>query len=167
MTVTSYSTEELVRQGLSKLGEKNISPEFINEAIKWASSDCNLFTGKQWVSGENYYETIQGCAEMLAVCYSLAIQNDKDVRQMNQFTLAMERLKKINETLVATGVIPLPSSGLTDIGLNGISYVPKTTYPMNYLGNEIYAARRKGIISVERDSTTEKFITGVDNSDFV
>jgi hypothetical protein len=164
MTVTSYSTEELVRQGLSKLGEKNISPEFINEAIKWASSDCDLFSGKTWTVGEQYYETIQGCAEMLAVCYSLAIQNDKDVRQMNQFNLAMARLNKIKEVLLNTGVITI--SGTLGMAA-GIDFVPKQTYPMNYRGEEIYAARRKGIISVERDTTTEKFITGIDNSDFV
>src|SRR5215510_5341366 len=120
MTVTSYVTEDIVRQGLQKIGEKNISTDFINEAIKWASSDCDLFTGKTWAIGEQYYETIQGCAEMLAVCYSLAIQNDKDVRQMNQFELAMARLKQLNTVLLNTGIITV--SGTTGIA-SGIDYV--------------------------------------------
>src|SRR5215510_15552693 len=164
MTVSLYTTEEIVREGLQKIGEKNISANFINQAIKWASSDCNLFSGKTWTVGEPYYETIEGCAEMLAVCYSLAIQNDKDVRQMNQFDLAMKRLLELKTVLLNTGVIS--SSGTSGLA-NGIDYIPRITFPMNPMGEQIYAARRRGGISVETDSSVEKIAIGTDHSDFL
>jgi hypothetical protein len=160
-----YSTEEIIRQGLMNVGEKNVKDSFITQAIAWASSDCDFLSGKVgWQANDTFYGTIAGCCEQLAVCYAIGLQNDKDARQMNLFKMVLEKLGLLKTSLISAGIITLSGTGGITAGL---SLVPKQTYPMNHAAGEIYAAKRKGIISTERDTSTEMFITSMDNSDFV
>lgn len=131
-----YTTVALIRTGLQKIGPSNIDDEFLDQCATSASSDCDLYSGKDnWADGDKFYGSIQGIALQLAIAYATGIPADKDVRQMNEWKMAIARLEFLRSQLIQLGIITL------DAITGGTEGTTPSTYPNNPEGEEIIIAK--------------------------
>lgn len=131
-----YTTKDLIRTGLQKIGETNIDDEFLQKCAEAASSDCDLYSGKSnWQDGDQYYHSIEGIALQLGIAYATGIPKDKEVRQMNEWKMAIARLERMNQRLLELGIVTV------DTIEGGTEGTTPSTYPNNPEGEEIIIAK--------------------------
>jgi hypothetical protein len=132
--MANYTTKELVRTALQKIGDTNVDDSYLDTACFSATSDCDLYSGKDnWQTGDKYFGTIQGCALQLAKAYAIATLNDKEVTQDKEYNQAIARLERLRSELLELGIITTAEI------IGGTEGTTSTTWPNNPQGEEIIA----------------------------